>query len=758
MKFGRHLVESAEQHPEWRGKTLDYTGLKKVLKSLQAVAKPGVVSEDVGKPVASLTVPRSPTGFGSSPVAYVGGKAFRETDFFTLLEEEIDKIDEYVKNEVKDLRSRVDAITAQVDALGDNADGTTRERLSNDAKLLGDSFLSLEKFVNINYTGFYKILKKHDKLLPTIPCRQYYMSRLHNQGWITGDFSDIFVRLSSIHSALRRDQVAAAQESSTQNFVRSTKKYWVRTEDVSTIKHLLLQHLPVFQIKQSELAGDSQLTNSVYFDNSRMELYTGRLEKRPNAIAIRLRWYGPEVKTVFVERKTHKESWKGELSVKERFTLKEEQVMPFLRGEYTVEDAERDARAAGKSDKDVAKLTKLFTEIYRQIDSKQLFPMLRTQYMRVAFQIPFNPSVRVSLDTNLAMIKENPDDMPSCLASSRWYRDPRIPVPRTEITHFPHAVLEVKLSLLAGEDPPAWVEALTSSGMCTHVHKYSKFIHGSATLLPDLVQSVPYWFDDASIRKSIMLTTAPNGIAPSMTKKRAAIDMGAGGAARAAGKPPLPRDHSSQGLSKIVATPSGGAESRAEFVVGTLKGRSAVGANGEAEAPNHPLLARTPQLDLMAAGGGAALPPAAEEEGCHCLDALRSRECLKLRHREHLLPRKVPMKIEPKTFFANERTFLNWLHMAITMGTIAAGLLAFASDNADPSIGVTFTYMVALILLPVSILTIAYAMWTFYWRAVKIRKREEGPYDDRKGPITLALVIMGALWSIVVMTYLNISR
>lgn len=38
--------------------------------------------------------------------------------------------------------------------------------------------------------------------------------------------------------------------------------------------------------------------------------------------------------SVFVERKTHKESWKGEESVKERFTIPEEKVVPFIDGEF----------------------------------------------------------------------------------------------------------------------------------------------------------------------------------------------------------------------------------------------------------------------------------------------------------------------------------------------------------------------------------------------------------------------------------------
>jgi SPX domain protein involved in polyphosphate accumulation len=36
---------------------------------------------------------------------------------------------------------------------------------------------------------------------------------------------------------------------------------------------------------------------------------------------------------VFVERKTHKESWKGEESVKERFLIREDKVVPFIDGE-----------------------------------------------------------------------------------------------------------------------------------------------------------------------------------------------------------------------------------------------------------------------------------------------------------------------------------------------------------------------------------------------------------------------------------------
>jgi len=52
-------------------------------------------------------------------------------------------------------------------------------------------------------------------------------------------------------------------------------------------------------------------------------------------------------------------------------------------------------------------------------------------------------------------------------AGARWYRDPTLPVPRTEVTRFPHGVLEVKLSLPEGQKAPEWVQDLLDSGYLT---------------------------------------------------------------------------------------------------------------------------------------------------------------------------------------------------------------------------------------------------------------------------------------------------
>jgi len=37
----------------------------------------------------------------------------------------------------------------------------------------------------------------------------------------------------------------------------------------------------------------------------------------------------------------------------------------------------------------------------------------------------------------------------------------------------------------------------------------------------------------------------------------------------------------------------------------------------------------------------------------------------------------LPVRVEPKVSFANERTFLSWLHFVVVLGGLAVGLLNF---------------------------------------------------------------------------------
>jgi SPX domain protein involved in polyphosphate accumulation len=211
-----------------------------------------------------------------------------EEDFLHLIDTEMVKVEKFTLLQVIKIRDKIKAVetllTSSTDRISGEFIGNSAE-VSQTADEIASDFLRIELYVNLNFMGFHKILKKHDKNLPYSPCKAFYVNRLHAQAWVRGD-SDVVVRLSNIYSALRSDHTAEENKDASQSFLRSTTKYWVKTEDVSRVKYAILRHLPVFLQKTSTGESDSQFTNSVYLDNDILELYHGRLDKTPGAVAL----------------------------------------------------------------------------------------------------------------------------------------------------------------------------------------------------------------------------------------------------------------------------------------------------------------------------------------------------------------------------------------------------------------------------------------------------------------------------------------
>ena len=97
-------------------------------------------------------------------------------------------------------------------------------------------------------------------------------------------------------------------------------------------------------------------------------------------------------------------------------------------------------------------------------------------------------------------------------------------------------------------------------------------------------------------------------------------------------------------------------------------------------------------------------------------------------------------KTEPKTFFANERTFIAWLGMAVNLSSISIGVIAFTKHSSRG-------WIFGMSLLPLALLFIVYALWTYLWRAEKIRTRDTNRWDDPVGPLLLGFVLILALTS-----------
>lgn len=96
----------------------------------------------------------------------------------------------------------------------------------------------------------------------------------------------------------------------------------------------------------------------------------------------------------------------------------------------------------------------------------------------------------------------------------------------------------------------------------------------------------------------------------------------------------------------------------------------------------------------------------------------------------------LPTRVEPKVFFANERTFLSWLNFTVILGALAVGMLNFGDKTA-------FWSAIAFTIVAVS--TMIYALYTYHWRAKSIRQRGQGGFDDKVGPTVLGIALLVAV-------------
>lgn len=95
-------------------------------------------------------------------------------------------------------------------------------------------------------------------------------------------------------------------------------------------------------------------------------------------------------------------------------------------------------------------------------------------------------------------------------------------------------------------------------------------------------------------------------------------------------------------------------------------------------------------------------------------------------------------KIEPKLHFANERTFVHWLHAAALLAAFGAG----AGARTDGS-GRATAYACGLGAGAAALAW--YAALTYRWRGARIAARAPAEWGDPHGPLVLGVAVVSFL-------------
>ncbi|KAJ5750551.1 hypothetical protein N7533_007579 [Penicillium manginii] len=735
MRFGEHLRSSMIQdyHPFY----IAYDELKKSLKT------------DYITPPTPKT-PNPPR------------REWTEDDekaFVTLLESELEKVFTFQKRKSEEIVQRIQASELEVSDVVSRLERSTGAGNRRESVRMpppdDEDFLQLEeilsdiiadvhdlaKFTQLNYTGFQKIIKKHDKQTQWY-LKPVFAARLNAKPFFKDNYDAFVINLSKLYDLVRTKGNPVKGDSSAggsqQNFVRQTTKYWVHPDNITELKLVVLKHLPVLVFNANkEFEEKDTAISSIYYDNTdTWELYQGRLKKTEGAEAIRLR----------------------EKSVKARFSLKEKNVNAFLEGRMTVEQAFDKMRKEGKkSPEEIADLEQLAREIQYRVITRRLVPVTRTFYHRTAFQLPGDARVRISLDTELTMIREDNLDGRR-RAGTNWRRMdigvdfPFSQLPPEDIDRFPYAVLEVKLQTQAGQEPPSMD---------------SKFIHGTATLFPTRINLLPFWYPqmDVDIRKpvtrhygiqrplaSTSLSANDEDDSDDEDSPQSAQGPENGFAHHIGDDSRLFTETNGNELDieeRIAAQPLPGDEdyplydSDDESVYSDeLEEARRVGGTYYAKQLSKYYLQKTGRL--LTQGLLAIIPrpratplPPPEQRGIAVLQG--TQRTLK---RFQAPPGKrifVPVRVEPKVYFAAERTFLSWLEFSIILGGIAATLLNFGADYVALASSWAFTILAAGALI--------YSLFLYIWRVDKIRKRRDVKrvYYEKWGPTIISVGLVAVV-------------
>ena len=545
---------------------------------------------------------------------------------------------------------------------------------------------------------------------------------------------------------------------------------WVHPEDLLEVKTYALRRLPVlvYNPKASKVVEGNQddpTITSLYFDSPDFSLYTRKVGKISPASSLRLRWSGhlKDKPEILLEKKTLNEDDTNE---EIRFPIKEKYIKSFITGEYHMEKTMQKFRdRQGAEPEDVDHLQRNVNNIQDFIRDHALQPVLRANYTRTAFQIPGDSKVRISIDTNLVLIREDSLDTDRpCRDPEDWHRrdldddDMEFPFPNVrkgEVVRFPYALLEIKVQDGANRRTNEWVEELMSSHLVKEAPRFSKFAHGVAQLFDDYVNTFPFWLPylETDIRRD------PEDAFQEEQEKKAqkAEDEIAVGS--------FLGNRSASSFKAAVGSPV----RQPDFLQSDTKGRKRndhqspvrkgdrtvrdVTEENESDGDSQPieqhqststkgLLSLFPSFSTSKYARAhqkvsVDLPPGVREPG-------------------RLIKDSGPVRVEPKVWLANQvchyipipneppltwtkRTFVKWCHISVLLASLSLGLYNAAGESNSVARSLAAAYVVVAIFAGV------WGWWMFIVRSRMIEQRSGKDFDNVFGPIVVCAGLVVAL-------------
>ncbi|EDO17496.1 hypothetical protein Kpol_1058p33 [Vanderwaltozyma polyspora DSM 70294] len=401
-----------------------------------------------------------------------------ESKFVEVLDKELEKVYSFQAAKYNALTEKLNRLEEQTKTqeMIQNLDFDSFQRVLEDS--LSETG-ELDKFARINFTGFVKIVKKHDKLHPKYPSVKSLLEvRLKELPFHSEESSPLLYQISFLYNIVRSNSngvsnslIGSAKLSSLANSGAMTDmsfksyKFWIHRDNLMEVKTRILRHLPVLVYAAAPTENDDLIDrfesdildddggvpssssstegvegglrsrsydpviNTLYFDNEHFELYNNKLMKSSGAPTLRLRWIGKLVDKpdLFLEKRTIIEDENdGSIDFEEtRIKLQQKYVNGFIfNGDPQYKEVTLNKlKNRGAMESEIETLENNIDTIQKFVMQEQLQPVFRTVYTRTAFQIPGDDRVRVTIDSDILYIREDSFDKNRPIRDSNsWHR------------------------------------------------------------------------------------------------------------------------------------------------------------------------------------------------------------------------------------------------------------------------------------------------------------------------------------------------
>ncbi|KAI2632014.1 SPX-domain-containing protein [Hypoxylon sp. NC1633] len=737
MRFGKTLRESI--YPPWKDQYIDYSKLKEMLREDKRE------DEDV-------------------PWTEDDENKFCDEIFNTQLE----KVAQFQEKTVNSLQERAETAFEKLRDMAPSSDDKPKgditaarlKELKAELDAIINEVKELKKYSSANYTGFLKIAKKHDrKRGDRYKVRPMMRVSLSERGFNSEQaYTPLLTKLSLMYYAINQNLDEGEQgqpldldlenQQEVHNGERYTAhKFWIHTDNLLEVKTAILRHLPALIYtqqagKEPDGNEDPKIT-SLYFDNSKFDLYGRKVDRQVDASSLRLRWYGhlDAKPSIVLEQKIIHENG---LSEEKKFNVKDKYIKQLIDGEYKMERTVQKMERQGQTAESIEAFKTTVGEIQDFIIKSKLEPILRANYTRTAFQKPSDDRVRISIDTDIAFIREDTLDRDRpCRDPQEWHRQdidngsmayPFKNINQSEVSRFPFALLEIKLKEEGGRKRPEWIEDLMASHLVHAAPRFSKFVHGVASLFDDYVNQLPLWLGDleTDIRKD------PQTVHDAEEQRRAqqaedAMVVGSflGGGAAAAAKVGSYsyKPATSSPIGKSYLSERAARDARASL---PTNGHSEQDAGpGDEDGTNGTTQQRSyGTLGSVFPGFSLSRYSRAKRQRAQLPKGVTKPEVW--------LKNAGPLQVEPKVWLANERTFLKWQHICILLGSLAISLYTAAGKNfLAECMGIAY---------------IVIAIMAGGWGYVMLQKRRDmiversgKDFDNMIGPLAVSAAMIAAL-------------